>query len=1478
MRYFTSVCRFLLCIGFFLGLMMWTGPTALAQSCTITVDDDGGADYSNLAAALRTATSKSVVCVAEGTYSPPGRNTPLTMPAGAELRGGYPADFSSQDVQNNPTVLDGALGGSSAKRVLTVSTRGNTGRVTTTVDGFTIRDGQAKGNPGAGFGLSGYRGTIKVRDVTFSSNSTNKDGGGLYLDVNSAELRNTAFVANEADGQGGGAYIQTDGELVLEGVLAKGNRAQGEGGGLNVSSAGGRIVNATVSGNSSGAVGGGMYLTLEGNNSKINGQNTIVWNNAAAASSNQLEIVENGGTVTWQHSALEGSGGSGAWDSTYGNDGGDNFALNPFFVTPSDPSAAPTASGNLRLANNSPAIDAGDNPGNIVSIEQDLDGEDRFQGDEGIIDLGAYEGGEPLPPPEILYVDAATGSDTNSGESWDQAFATLGFALDVAGTNTEIWVADGIYYPDEQGNKDSDEATSTFDLKERVSIYGGFAGNESSRSERDPDANLVVLSGDIGQDDATNADGIVTAPSDQNNGRKNNLTNAFHVVDGSGVSSRTVVDGVTITAGSADDKKNKDERPDEVGGGVFVNDGSPTLSDVRIIGNRAKLDGGGVASYGGGGPVLSETIVESNSALRNGGGVFNAEGSGLRVRYVTLRGNTAVDGGGGIYNDGANVRFTNVTVEGNEATSGTGRGGGVATVDSKGSVFTNLEVVGNRAAQGGGFYNGSGSSTTNLGTATFSGNYATNQGSGIFTGNEDLNLTNSIVWGNGPDQVNGDGPFSQQASLIEGGLDGAVNEDPQFISDPTVASSGPTTDGDLQLQPGSPAADLGDTSLLPSDVSDIDDDGDTNERLPLDLAGSQRVKDGSVDAGAYEGTSLDLVIKGTLGADGADRGWRDFGVPVQGLTVDDVTRSTGAGLKIMAKWGGWLYVDDTWTQIQSSDRIPPGRGVSVYFTDRNESAIDPSLTLTTPADASPIGSQDVVVGDGDPSADKPLSETATWHFLANPYGVPYDLGALEEAGNIDGFQTVVQIWDVQEGYKTINLDPVSSTDKTGVSTWQAFFLERTPNSSQSSVRFPTNGRLPPDSETNPFFGSITQKESDEQEILVNFRVTAKGEDGSVVHQDDAANLRFQPSVSKGWDRYDATKLTPLKNAYAVVGPVGTGRNQDTTMKAQESRPIPQGQVTIPLGVKTQNYSGTLSLSLARTVNLPETWTMTLVDTKGTAQTDDDVEFVLGEKESEYKFDVSSSKEDKSPVTNTASSPSRSGPEHPTPIKWSPSSNSSETRSKTAASKPKARFKLRINTGERTLPVEMAGFEAEMDGEAAQLSWKTASETNNAGFHVQHQRLPEGDSTVSGDRWETLGFVEGAGTTSQKKSYRFETNTLEYGSHAFRLRQVDTDGSAETTDPVQVDMSLSRKVAVDGPNPNPVRQQAKVGVTVRERQEISIQVFDVLGRQVRTVKQGTIPDNNTRTFQIDASGFSSGTYFLRIVGDEFRRTERMTIVR
>ncbi|HPP55267.1 MAG TPA: right-handed parallel beta-helix repeat-containing protein [Anaerohalosphaeraceae bacterium] len=91
----------------------------------------------------------------------------------------------------------------------------------------------------------------------------------------------------------------------------------------------------------------------------------------------------------------------------------------------------------------------------------------------------------------IIYVNRnATGS--NAGTSWENAYVDLQDAI--ARINKcggdQIWVAGAIYSP---GNA----TTDTFTIPAGVSVYGGFAGNETSIDQRDIEAYPTILSGYI---------------------------------------------------------------------------------------------------------------------------------------------------------------------------------------------------------------------------------------------------------------------------------------------------------------------------------------------------------------------------------------------------------------------------------------------------------------------------------------------------------------------------------------------------------------------------------------------------------------------------------------------------------------------------------------------------------------------------------------------------------------------------------------------------------------------------------------------------------------------------------------------------------------------------------------------------------------------------------------------------------------------
>lgn len=117
-------------------------------------------------------------------------------------------------------------------------------------------------------------------------------------------------------------------------------------------------------------------------------------------------------------------------------------------------------------------------------------------------------------PSYILYVDADA-AGTLTGASWADAYTSLQGALTAAAAcpeGAEIWVPQGAYHPDTGQLADSRDAT--FHLVNKAALYGGFAGTESERSQRDWIAFPTILSGDIGMvgDSTDNCYTVVTLP------------------------------------------------------------------------------------------------------------------------------------------------------------------------------------------------------------------------------------------------------------------------------------------------------------------------------------------------------------------------------------------------------------------------------------------------------------------------------------------------------------------------------------------------------------------------------------------------------------------------------------------------------------------------------------------------------------------------------------------------------------------------------------------------------------------------------------------------------------------------------------------------------------------------------------------------------------------------------------------------------
>ncbi len=681
--------------------------------------------------------------------------------------------------------------------------------------------------------------------------ATNEGGAVLGADAAGAPVViNSTFVGNT--GSHGGGYHSFSGVPFIRNCTILQNIAtSGQGNGINAQGPDCFIDNCIIRQHSGGQMFGASFTISYTN---ITNGLAPLWTDAGGNIDAPAEFIQNP------------SPGSGGWDGV-----GDSF-------------------GNLRVQESSPCIDAGSNLAvsgdladldlNSITAERtplDLDGKLRFTDvpsvpDTGVadppdytevVDMGAYELPSALGP--VLYVDAdATGA--NNGSSWSHAFVFLQDGLAAASAGSAVWVAEGTYHPDDGAGVTSGDRTATFQLSSGVAVHGGFAGVETALSERDPEANVTVLSGDV-EDSDTRVACTQDSPDCDAFGSlcsgdglciiaDNNAENSYHVVTGSGTDASAEINGFTITGGNANGA-----HPHTVGGGMFNNNGDPTVADCVFLENTAVNGGGGMYNESNSGPTVTGCTFSGNTVTvggNGGGGGMNNLFSSPTVGDCTFRGNATAFAGGGMTNwTNSSPTITNCRFLGNSATSG----GGMYNTFTNSPTITNCTFSGNTASDGGGIRNVQGSSPR-LTNSTFSGNSAL-AGGGMSNSNGAVPIIiNCILWGNSPNGIFNLNPavdnptvsFSDvQGGLPAGTIDGGgnIDIDPLFVdadgSDDIVG----TEDDNLRLRSGSTAIDAADNLAVPVGIT-TDLDGDPRF---IDDPATTDTGNGAppiVDMGAYE--------------------------------------------------------------------------------------------------------------------------------------------------------------------------------------------------------------------------------------------------------------------------------------------------------------------------------------------------------------------------------------------------------------------------------------------------------------------------------------------------------------------------------------------------------------------------------------------------------------------------------------------------
>jgi hypothetical protein len=447
----------------------------------------------------------------------------------------------------------------------------------------------------------------------------------------------------------------------------------------------------------------------------------------------------------------------------------------------------------------------------------------------------------------IFVNQAATGA--NNGSSWTNAYVSLGSALSAVATSGKtIWVASGTYKPS-TSNRD---ASFTFNYG-LTSVYGGFVGNETLLSQRNPTINITTLSGDLAGNDNTSL--LPTEATRQDN--------SYHVIKIRGNAQNVIIDGFTISGGNANGA---------------ANNLCSVPADVQSYHLR-------------GGAILANPYVSGNAIT-------------AFVRNCTLQLNSGLEGGVyasftpcGVQALSADVNFENCIVKNNYSGALAAmvfNGSSGYSIFSKGSIV-NCLFYNNTSVAASCLYLGT--STVNSGTATgidvdiinstFANNVGANGNVVTMSNASNSRIRNSIIYGNGsttPFAVTGSASVVNN-SIVEGGQLSGTNANPQFTNSATNTYT---------LQSNSPAINVGNNSYI---------------SLTTDLNGDARIYNTTVDLGAYEfsaceaptniqissATGTSATVTWTFGSVSADLVYVIAGQPIaSGTTISGLLTNTYA--------------------------------------------------------------------------------------------------------------------------------------------------------------------------------------------------------------------------------------------------------------------------------------------------------------------------------------------------------------------------------------------------------------------------------------------------------------------------------------------------------------------------------------------------------------------------------------------------------
>jgi hypothetical protein len=187
-----------------------------------------------------------------------------------------------------------------------------------------------------------------------------------------------------------------------------------------------------------------------------------------------------------------------------------------------------------------------------------------------------------------------------------------------------------------------------------------------------------------------------------------------------------------------------------------------------------------------------------------------------------------------------------------------------------------------------------------------------------------------------------------------------------------------------------------------------------------------------------------------------------------------------------------------------------------------------------------------------------------------------------------------------------------------------------------------------------------------------------------------------------------------------------------------------------------------------------------------------------------------------------------------------------------------------------VPVELTSFNAIYRDGQVNLKWHTATETNNNGFEIQRSVEHDGN-------WETIGFIDGHGTSNKPNDYTYTDvpNFDGVSMIAYRLKQIDRDGSYKYSSTILVSIA-PKSTDVLYNYPNPFNPTTNISFNLLQADVVTLNIYNTAGDKVAVLYNHEPMSPGFHTASFDGAHMPSGRYFYSLTTSTGTKTNSMVL--